>query len=188
MMTEIWKLPVTPKYAITSDAYMHRKRAPGLVGIDFISFTDKKLMSMSSGIVEYVYRNYNPAFAGNPNYLDSLGRFVVIKSYAGAIPVWLRYCHNERVDVGVGQTVGAGEVIGEYGYTGLCDPFGVPAGSHIHLDAWVLPETIDEAEKMGFKREMTTAPERWPGGHFVTNVDPTGFFTNKGLDVIKSNR
>lgn len=188
-MEKSWVIPVVPKYKITNDAQQHRDRA-SLVGIDFVTFSGNfDLLSVGTGIVEYTYTQYNPAHAYDGNYYDSLGKVIVVKYYAGAIPVWFRYCHNEEIDVVPLQTIGTGEVIGKYGYTGFCEPrYPVGAGRHLHLDAWCNPADAEEARKMGLIPQKITAPERWPGGHTVTNVDYTNFFMNMGLDVINSSK
>lgn len=190
-MEKSWVIPVVPKYKITNDAQQHLSRPDNLLaGIDFVSFSGSfDLLSVSTGIVEYTYTQYDPAHAYDGNYYDSLGRVIVVKYYAGAIPVWFRYCHNEEIDVVPLQTIGTGEVIGKYGYTGFCEPrYPVGAGRHLHLDAWCNPEDAEEARKMGLIPKSITAPERWPGGHVVTNVDYTNFFMNMGLDVVNSTK
>jgi murein DD-endopeptidase MepM/ murein hydrolase activator NlpD len=47
-----------------------------------------------------------------------------------------RLCHNSKLLVSVGQTVGEGQQVAEMGYTGKTIPDDVPEGSHVHWVTW----------------------------------------------------
>lgn len=185
-MERKWDVPVVHPYWITSSAVEHLRRSI-LCGIDFVTAsTSLSLIAMSDGVVEYVHSSYNPQNAYDLNSFDSLGRFVVIKHYAGAIPFWVRMCHNDSVDVVAGQTVASGQVIGKYGWTGCVSP-NSSDGAHVHLDSWVEASRVTEAQSIGFSPCQIQASGRWPAGDAVlVNVDPTQFFTSVGLDVQNS--
>lgn len=185
-MDRKYTVPVLAKYRVTNDARQHKARAP-FYGIDFAACDDtdtdrRKLLSMADGIIEFVFTAYRPELADDINAdggFHTLGRFIVARYYAGAVQVWARFCHNERADVTAGQTVGAGDVLGEYGNTGASD------GPHVHVDFWIDAKDEDEATGLGFVRAFPAFDRNpWPGGPMLTNVDPTAFLKKCGLDVI----
>lgn len=184
-MNRLWKIPMQSPYKITSDAGEHIARTPPewpLCGIDFISLTNSQIvLAFADGVVEYKHK-YNPALAQDgltDGGYHSLGRFVVIRHYAGAVPVWVRYCHLEIADVESGDTVGAGNVIGLSGNTGLS------SAQHLHVDFWVLLDDLKEAQDIGFKK-VNRFVQPWPGSiRGMQNLDPTEFLTKCGLDVIR---
>jgi len=182
------KIPVAQPYRVTSDAKDHMYRST-LCGIDFVSVgynPHKSLYAMMDGRVEYIHNAYDARYRRNGETFHSLGRFVVLRHFVEGIFVWARYCHNEKVDVAVGDTVEAGSPVGAYGSTGFCVPDG-SGGAHVHVDYWVQESDTQAAAELG----LPIAPGRrivapWPGAPVLCNVNPTEILTNAGLDVLNS--
>jgi len=181
-----WKIPVIAPYRVTSDARDHNLRST-LCGIDFVSCAahpQRWLYAMAGGEVAYIHSAYDARYRKHGETFHSLGRFVVLKHAVGDIPVWVRYCHNEKVDVQLGQSVEEGEALGMYGSTGYCIPDG-DAGAHLHVDCWVAEDSLAAAEQAGLVQAPgKRAVSPWPGAPVLWNVNPTAMLADAGLDVL----
>jgi murein DD-endopeptidase MepM/ murein hydrolase activator NlpD len=83
------------------------------------------------------------AAAGRVIHVDNTdssnaGRFVTVQSAGSVGPVFLRYLHNDRNLVTVGQLVTQGQQIATVGDTGT-----VSAQPHLHLDVGVLAAGVE---------------------------------------------
>ena len=144
-----WRAPVDEPCHVIRDA---RADYDGnrVCGIDCVNeHNNTGLFAMSDGIVRYIH-DYDEEHRDPKGYWQ-LGKFAVVEHTAGGIPVWVRYCHCESIDVKAGQEVYAGDKIGTYGHTGICRPKG-PDGAHVHIDVWVAKENLDTARLLGFVR------------------------------------
>lgn len=96
-------------------------------GIDFEGDTGTPIYSVADGIVK----------AAQPSPNNSLGVCVIIAHNVNGVQFDTLYGHLSRLDVGVGQGVGAGQVIGAVGSTGNS------TGSHLHFEVHVNDVQID---------------------------------------------
>ncbi|BDU11458.1 hypothetical protein AINA4_13790 [Aurantimicrobium sp. INA4] len=101
-------------------------------GIDFEGETGTPIYSVADGIVK----------AAQPSPNNSLGVCVIIAHNVNGVQFDTLYGHLSRLDVGVGQGVGAGQVIGAVGSTGNS------TGSHLHFEVHVNGVQIDPAPFM----------------------------------------
>jgi murein DD-endopeptidase MepM/ murein hydrolase activator NlpD len=177
----LWRLPVAQQHVVTRTAENHI-RAKNICGIDFVSYSTWDVFAMSAGIVRHVFSSeYNEAYRFGGDAWSTLGRFVVIEHRVGKdIPVWVRYCHMESISAAVGQRVYVGDRIGQYGYTGWCEPKD-ENGRHIHMDMWVDAKDVGGAALSGLIRRpgMFYRPT-WGGAPCRYNVDPTDMLKATG--------
>jgi len=96
-------------------------------GIDFEGETGTPIYSAADGIVKAAYPSPN----------NSLGICVIIAHNVNGVQFDTLYGHTSRIDVGVGQSVGAGQVIGAVGNTGNS------TGPHLHFEVHVNDVQID---------------------------------------------
>lgn len=121
----------------TGEVYRHR-------GVDYLTVTGKEVMATNSGKVVYV------------GYLKLPGNMVVIDHGLG-LKSW--YCHLGSINVSVGDTVAAGDVVGYAGVTGFTvDPF-----PHIGLSVYDVPvcpyDLWEEGIPMKTESQTEDAPE-----------------------------
>lgn len=96
-------------------------------GIDFEGETGTPIYSAADGIVKAAYPSPN----------NSLGICVIIAHNVNGVQFDTLYGHTSRIDVGVGQGVSAGQVIGAVGNTGQS------TGPHLHFEVHVNDVQID---------------------------------------------
>ena len=90
---------------------------------------------MDSGVVE---AGQSSCFVGDRNCGGGWGNYVRIKHANGWSTL---YAHLSSLNVRVGQTVTAGQVVGMMGNTGRSD------GKHLHLELWQPNGNRVDAEK-----------------------------------------
>lgn len=113
--------------------------APGYTshrGTDIVYLDgSSEIYAVDSGVVEAGQSN---CFVGNRSCGGGWGNYVRIKHANGWSTL---YAHLSSLNVRVGQTVTAGQVIGQMGNTGRSD------GKHLHLELWQPNGTRVDAEK-----------------------------------------
>jgi murein DD-endopeptidase MepM/ murein hydrolase activator NlpD len=96
-------------------------------GIDFEGDTGTPIYAVADGIVK----------AAQPSANNSLGICAIISHNVNGVQFDTLYGHMSRMDIGVGQAVSAGQVIGAVGSTGNS------TGSHLHFEVHVNNVQID---------------------------------------------
>jgi murein DD-endopeptidase MepM/ murein hydrolase activator NlpD len=125
--SEPWSAPVEGEYEITS-AYGTRRSYNGAParsyheGVDFRGAAGRAVVSPADGVV----------VLAEPLYVR--GNAIVIHHGLG---VYSGYYHLSQINVTAGETVSAGDKVGEFGSTGLS------TGSHLHWDVVVAGINVD---------------------------------------------
>ena len=91
-------------------------------GLDFGGNTGDAIKSTASGKVVKA--------SGNGKSNQGLGNYITIEHELNGEKFYSRYAHLNAVKVAVGDSVGAGQVIGELGNTGNS------TGAHLHLEVY----------------------------------------------------
>ena len=92
-------------------------------GIDLKADVGTKFKAIYSGRVTDI-RNLSET---HPDYKKGVGNFIIVRSTNFSI----KYCHLKKIDVQKGDTVAAGDILGETGKSG--NAFNVPF-KHLHLE------------------------------------------------------
>lgn len=109
-----WKLPVDPAdYRITATFGQYGLWARAHTGLDFAAPTGSPIFAVANGTIT------------STGYDGAYGNKTVLTLDDGT-EIW--FCHQSAVDVSVGATVHAGELIGRVGSTGNT------TGPHLHLE------------------------------------------------------
>jgi hypothetical protein len=135
---------ITYRYASTANG----KRDPH-TGVEFVNKFGTPVYAAGEGTVIFAGADKTPIYAPWPNYY---GNLVVIEH---ADSFYTLYAHLSKILVEEGQTVAAGDQVGEVGQTG------VAIGPHLHFEVR-RGDVEDEAS--------TENPELW----LSPNIDETG--------------
>ncbi len=105
-------------------------------GIEFPARSGTPVLAAAAGTVRYAGDDAAQKFSPWNNFY---GNLVVIEHTLGGQTLYTLYAHLSRLDVHAGQTVAAGEKIGEVGMSGSA------AGPHLHLEVRLDPQDYDSA-------------------------------------------
>lgn len=105
-----------------SYSYISRGVGGGHTGIDYVAANGTQVYAAASGVVIQVSTGWSGGY----------GNEIVI-SHGGGIAT--RYAHLSRVRVSAGETVSAGELIGNVGNSGRA--YGASGGYHLHFEELV---------------------------------------------------
>lgn len=139
-------------------------------GVEFYNASGTPVLAAANGTVLYAGDDKTVQFSPWSNFY---GNLVIIEHYLPSQKLYTLYGHLSRIDVITGQTVAAGEKIGEVGASGSA------IGSHLHFEV-----RLDPAEYAS-----TVNPELWlipPAGTGTLSlrfVDESGEFVQVQASV-----
>ncbi|MBR1483878.1 MAG: M23 family metallopeptidase, partial [Ruminococcus sp.] len=141
----VWPAPGV--YYISSDYGDSEGRGYGHSGVDIAGPMFSTIVAASSGTVVATYSGcvHNWGKEGDCGCGGSYGNYVMIDHGNGKMTI---YGHLSSVGVSEGQSVSAGQVIGQMGSTGHS------TGSHLHFECRLNGSTYDPDVEIGYRSLM----------------------------------
>jgi murein DD-endopeptidase MepM/ murein hydrolase activator NlpD len=139
-------------------------------GVEFPNAAGTPVLAAYDGTVFYAGNDSTTLFGQENNFY---GNLVILQHNLPGQTVYTLYAHLSKVDAVAGQTVRAGDKIGEVGQTGWA------IGSHLHFEVRLDPDDYDSA----VNPEMWLLPHEGMGTIAIRLTFENGTFAWAPMDV-----
>ena len=133
-------------------------------GVEFNNGSGTPVLAAADGAVYYAGEDTSRKFSPWPGFY---GNIIILEHSLSGAPfetLFTLYAHLSKMDVGNGQVVSAGEIIGEVGLTGTA------SGSHLHFEVRVDPNDYGST----LNPELWLVPHPGNGTLALFTIDKTG--------------
>ncbi len=141
-------------------------------GVEFVNPQGTPVLAAADGVVIVAGNDFQQPYADFPGFY---GNLVILEHQvtvaSEAVTLYTLYGHLSKVLAEVGQTVSAGDVIGEVGFTGWA------TGEHLHFEV--------RLGENSFRK--TRNPELWLQPHTAENGEPHGMIAGQVLTEYGTN-
>jgi murein DD-endopeptidase MepM/ murein hydrolase activator NlpD len=139
-------------------------------GVEFPNATGTPVLAAADGTVFYAGDDSSTRFSPWTNFY---GNLVILKHPLPGRTLYTLYAHLSKVEVVTGQTVRAGDKIGEVGATGAA------IGSHLHFEVRIAPQDYTST----LNPELWLVPPSGTGVLSIRLIDKEGIFITAPLSI-----